>query len=118
MEHGTHVSSVETAGTLLMRVRDLAIGNGVALLDGRLEAPADREFARVASPIPRESRERLVATIVNDVLVALLSALAEDTDVELTVRGTSVARVSDGLAGELFGDRGWIAQMSRYPPSA
>lgn len=110
--------SLETAGTFLMTVRDHAIANGVALLEGRLSAPADQEIARFASRLPDEMRQPLVAAIVDNVLVALLSALDEDSDVQLIADGTSVADESDGLAGELFGERGWIARMSRYPPSA
>ena len=109
--------SLDAAASFLMTVRDHAIANGVALLEGRLEAPPDRELARSASTLRREVREPLVAAIVDGVLVALLSALDEGGDVELHARGTSVAAESDGLAGELFGDRGWIARMSRYPPS-
>jgi hypothetical protein len=109
--------SLETAGRFLMGVRDQAIANGVALLDGRLNAPADQELARNLAALRQETREPLVATIVDNVLVAFLSALDAERDVALLARGTSVADESDGLAGELFGTRGWIASMSRYPAS-
>lgn len=109
--------TLETAGAFLMRVRDIAIATSVALLDGRLKSPEAQELARAVATLPPEVRERVVIAVVDDLLVALLSALDEQDEVTLIANGASVADKSDGLAGELFTDRGWIERMSRYPPS-
>jgi hypothetical protein len=49
----------------------------------------------------------------------LLFALQEESDAEGAVRvyvnGDEVAKLSDGLHGEIFGDDGWIARYSEYP---
>ena len=68
--------SLETAGRFLMGVRDQAIANGVALLDGRLNASADQELARNLAALRQETREPLVATIVDNVSfrLSMLSA--------------------------------------------
>jgi hypothetical protein len=34
--------------------------------------------------------------------------------VEVSVDGTSIAEVSDGLQGEPYGERGWIRRYSEY----
>jgi hypothetical protein len=41
----------------------------------------------------------------------------EMLDINFT-NGCSVAQLSDGLAGELFGDTGWIKEFSAYPSTA
>jgi hypothetical protein len=33
----------------------------------------------------------------------------------LFVDGIEVAKLSDGLHGEIFGDEGWIVRYSKYP---
>ncbi len=109
--------TLETAGRFLMDVRDRAIANGLALVEGRLKAGADQELARQASELPPDVREPLVSAIVDQVLVALLSRLDEQPGVQFVAGGRSTADESDGFAGELFGYRGWIRRTSRYPES-
>ena len=103
-------------GRLLMQARDEAIKSFEAAVRGQVQSP---RAGRIALATEGGEAELTAAGrgAIDDTFVALLTALEMSDDVALSVRGVSVADVSDGLAGELFGEHGWIRQFSAFDPS-
>lgn len=111
------MTSLETAGRFLARVRDEAAKGATALLAGELHSERARDIAAIAACIPESDRERLVTAMIDDFLVAFLAEVERDPTVAVHADGQSIEELTDGLTGELFGDAGWINRFSRYPSS-
>jgi hypothetical protein len=65
--------------------------------------------------ILRELLEHLTTAGMHDLLFALQEEADADGAIRLLVDGNEIAKLSDGLHGEIFGEDGWIAQYSSYP---
>lgn len=108
---------------LIRRVRDSVVERFDMIFAGSMRSEsALRDRVLPAFRDDPEALRLLVRDVVDSVLHHLLSLLDEDESLELQVRpvsgaACSVKDESDGLAGELYGRRGWIAKFSRYPPS-
>jgi hypothetical protein len=115
--------ALDLFGRMLMeRVRDEAIDDWGRIFDGRFK---DADSACLRQRVSHFSREdmavvrSLVPRFVDSCLHHLLWTLEQSDHVEITVRTASgvvrdLKQVSDGLAGELYSDEGWIARFSRY----
>lgn len=115
-------AALELFGRLLMtKVRDKAILEWKMISDGRMKgesAPKIREILDTFSAEQREAFLLLVPQIVDTTLHHLLWTLEQQEDVMVHVRAgeqdvPDLKEVSDGLAGELYTDEGWIARYSR-----
>jgi hypothetical protein len=93
------------------------------LLRGEWKAPALRPLQKKISKLSaaekevvREMVEHITTGGMHDFLFALQEH-ADDADgsVRLIVDGVEVAKLSDGMHGEIFGEDGWIARFSEYP---
>jgi hypothetical protein len=113
--------ALDELGTFLMRdVRDTAIRTSRLIVDGKMHGVA----ADVAGAILQDSQDcrgavaKLIPMIVDEVLHALLFGIQESQSIQLllTIDGQAVnaADVSDGLQGEPWSNRGWIARFSAY----
>jgi len=92
-------------------------------LEGKMPGESDAVLATVlASPECGRAVSVLVPMIVDDVLHALLFGIQERQDIKLLVsvngQAVNVADVSDGLQGEPWSSRGWIARFSAYKEPA
>jgi len=113
---------LDVVGELLMvRVRDKSIEDWEKILDGRMKGQSAekvrQEFVVTGSEMPDIVR-RMVPRIVDTVLHHLLWTLEQDQAVNLSNEsdGTvtpNIREASDGLSGELYGARGWIAKFSQ-----
>ena len=116
--------ALDELGRFLMQdVRDRAIRRWRLTLEGRMHGEGDAALVTVrASPECREAVGTLVPMIVDDVLHALLFGIQESQDIKLLVsingEAVNVADVSDGLQGEPWSSRGWIARFSAYKEPA
>src|SRR5262249_25154812 len=68
-------------------------------------------------------RRCIVNTIdgaIHDFLFALQELADFEDDIQVHVQGKHIAKISDGLHGEMFSDRGWMAKFSKYgePPES
>ena len=113
--------SLDRLGELLMtRVRDKAISDWDKILDGRMKgATADRVRSELAAGTgePVAILRRLIPLVVDTTLHHLLWTLEQEKSLNLSigVEGDvipSAREASDGLSGELYGTRGWIARFS------
>jgi hypothetical protein len=115
------MNPLEAFGLFLMqRVRDKAILDWDKNIDGRMRgATAERVRQALAECSPKEIEvlQWLVPQVVDTTLHHLLWALEQDERVKVAVETedsvtASISEESDGLPGELYGDRGWIARFS------
>jgi predicted methyltransferase len=71
------------------------------------------------NPAQREAMEELVVTAVDGAIARMLNYFDEE-EVEVIVRrpsdaiGHDIRKLSDGLAGELYTEKGWIAKYSNF----
>jgi hypothetical protein len=115
-------AAMDLFGQLLMtRVRDAAISDWTMLIDGRMKGERATRIRSILDRFPDTAKEllpSLVPEIVDSVLHHLLWALEQSDDVSVRVQvGNEDVRnlrdASDGLAGELYSDEGWIARFSK-----
>lgn len=99
---------------VIEEVRDSAIEHWTQILDGRMRGATAQETlsALVAAKTPVEGAKAILPDVVNTVLHRFMQLL-EDEQISIRWNGTDVAEESDGLAGELATQKGWIARFSR-----
>ncbi|MDB5389228.1 MAG: hypothetical protein JWM11_4874 [Planctomycetaceae bacterium] len=104
---------------LITKVRDRVINDWRMIIDGRMKGDraklVRKEFA-LAGDKAKDMLAKLLPEIVDTVLHHFLSLVEEEEQISLGIRvgktGVSDLReVSDGLAGEIYGDKGWIAKF-------
>lgn len=113
---------LQTFGNALMKsVRDPAIVASRMILDGSSKADEDRVFTQFVSGLSIESRqqlEQLITKTIDLTIFNFLSFFEQQQEFLLAVRtvdeDVDLCVLSEGLAGELWGDDGWIEQFS-YP---
>jgi hypothetical protein len=107
--------------TLIREVRDEALDAVASITDGRAKAPDLQQLVTTLKLLPDSHRKCAIELAYQAINVALFSLLrsAEEGKIHFTLRqdthGDDPAELSDGLAGELYGRNGWIAQFSKYP---
>jgi hypothetical protein len=109
----------------VQNLRDRMFDDLEGLLRGEWKAPAIQELqdrVRGLGDAERQMLRDLVEHITTTGMHDLLFALQEQADaggaIRVLVDGNEVAKFSDGLHGEIFGDDGWIVRYSRYPSPA
>jgi hypothetical protein len=121
-EAGMSKAALDTFGQLLMsKVRDETIEHWKMIADGRLKGERAARIRNRLSEMGHNDRDVLMAMIpevVDSVLHNLLWMLDQEHDVTVAFRigaetVPSLRDASDGLAGELYSDAGWIARFSR-----
>lgn len=103
-------------------VRDKSLENLHSMLDGRWKAPNLQPLQDKVSSLSPELRvllceftEHLLTNAMHDLLFALQESHDCNGGIEIMVDGKSIAKLSDGLHGEIFGEDGWIVRYSKYP---
>lgn len=113
--------ALDSFGSFLMKaVRDGAITHWDMVLNGAMKDEGSQKFHAAVASLPPEAVEilsALVPKVVDTSLHTLLQSLEESNDIEITVKTdsgecVSIADASDGLAGELYSDKGWFARFS------
>ncbi|MFD1425569.1 epimerase [Kroppenstedtia sanguinis] len=121
--------ALDKFGKMLMeKVRDMSIGEWDDVVNGKMKAPVLVElYEELASSFDKEQLNilsNLIPQIVDTTLHYTLACLEEEKDdVKVSVQvdqGTvdDLVEASDGLAGELYTEDGWIARFSKerhYP---
>ena len=85
--------------------------------DGQVRDEASQALASTLANLSGEQRMTLAVSAVDTLLGTLLASLEEAASPAFITDGVDVKDVSDGLAGELSGARGWISRYSRFPES-
>jgi len=122
-------SALDQFGRILMEsVRDQAIDDWDMILDGRMKSARAQDVRQKLSsltPDQRETVRALVPQVVDDVIHHLLWTLEQRSGaVRVAVTAPdgaveqNIAGASDGLAGEVHGDEGWLSRFSKKPRGA
>ena len=117
------VPEVDKFGQLLVTsLRDGALGFFDGLARGHLKSPSTRRLQADLARLSLEQREIVrrcvVACVdrgVHDFLFALGEAHEFGRGISVVVGGKDIAELSDGLQGEPYGDRGWVAKFGKHP---
>lgn len=103
-------------------LRDRMLSDLDMYLNGKWNAPESRDIQERLSRVSPEDQATirdLVDSLITAGMSSLLFALQEESDADGSIRvvvdGQDVAKLSDGLHGELFGEDGWIIRHSQYP---
>lgn len=103
---------------LVWQVRDPAIESCTASVSGQHRDVTEAWMA-VFDHMDEDQRaavERLVRWQTDQTIAHLLRRAEISHTFRLTDgRGGDVGEISDGLAGELYGHRGWLAKFARHP---
>ncbi|HVU28714.1 MAG TPA: hypothetical protein VHG71_13415 [Verrucomicrobiae bacterium] len=92
------------------------------LLRGGSKAPKIQElqnkiskFSEAQKQTVREIAEEIITDGMHDLLFAIQEEADANGAIKVLVNGQEVAKLSDGMHGEIFGDDGWIVRYSKYP---
>jgi len=104
---------------IVQTLRDRMFDDLERYLSGSSKAPAAQKlqgqlsgFTDEQKQVLRDLVEELTTIGMHDLLFAVSDSGGE---VRILVDGQDVAKLSDGLHGEIFGDEGWIVRFSKYP---
>lgn len=109
-------------GKLLMReVRDASISEWDKTLRGEMKDADSRRLHAMKAQLGEDCAaftEKLIPAIVDTVLHHLLWTLETSDSLTLQLHAGDItcenlAAASDGLAGEVYGDKGWRARFSQ-----
>lgn len=111
---------LDTFGEILIKkVRDVAIHNWDSIIDGKMKGQRSKEIREMFSIFNDEQIEvlkDLFPMVVDSTLHHLLWTLEQEDAIELSVEVDQKAKrirdISDGLAGELYTEDGWIMRFS------
>jgi len=119
-------SSLDAFGSLLMkRVRDQVIFEWNGYIDGQMKgstAARIQESLHLFDTRQIAALHQLIPEIVDTTLHHLLWMIEQEKAVNLTLSDKDgevheLRDLSDGLAGELYAEDGWIARFSKNPKS-
>ena len=106
---------------LVENLRDKMLGDLDMLLRGGWKAPEAQELQAKLSRLSeaqkealRDAADHMISTGMHDLLFAFQEEADTDGSIRLTVDGHEIAKLSDGLHGEVFGADGWISRYSRF----
>lgn len=106
---------------IIENFRDRAISSINTLLNGENKAPSLSSLQTNLSLFSNEEKEILKTTFIksidsglHDYLLALQEATDNNKGIEQLVNGKNIAKLSDGLQGELFTEDGWLYKYSSY----
>jgi len=109
---------------VMANLRDPAIEFMELLAQGHWKAPSLQSLQSEVVALPDDKKalvRRCVVQAIDAAIHDFLFKVGEvadfEGDIQLVVDGQDVAHVSDGLAGEPYGDDGWQARFSRYGES-
>lgn len=122
MSEDLELSPLDAFGKFLMEyLRDAALTNYDNLARGLRKASALEELTSYMASLSEPEREIirrcLIASLdsgIHDFLYHLVLETDNEGRVQVTVDGVNVVPLSDGLQGEPFGKRGWIAKYSSF----
>ena len=108
---------------IVSRRRDKVIEQYEVLEEGGLRSPAVQALQNALGKLTAEEKQIVKQCVIDTLDTALhdtLCAFQESHDladgIEIVVDGENVAELSGMLHSELFGEQGWYARFSEYPP--
>lgn len=117
------MNPVDTFGKVLIeKFRDDGMRYFDNLLQGRAPIDARQLSTRLSEMFTEEQKQLLLSAFadaidvsMHDFLFALQVAHDFNEGIEVLVDGKNIAKESDDLQGEPWGDYGWIKKFSAFP---
>jgi hypothetical protein len=110
---------------LVTSLRDAALDFYDGLTCGHWKSPAAQQLQLDLAKLSPEQvevvRRCVVACVdsgIHDFLFALSEAHDFGTGITVVVDGKNIAELSDGLQGEPYGVKGWVAKFSKHSPGS
>ncbi|GJM27033.1 MAG: hypothetical protein DHS20C16_34480 [Phycisphaerae bacterium] len=113
--------ALEKFGAIVIReIRDASIDHWERILDGRMKGQSAKETharIQIRGQQCQEQLREMIPKIVDTALHHMMCTLETHEDIDLHIQSPkggveNLRESSDGLAGELYGDTGWIAKFS------
>ncbi|MBQ6566281.1 MAG: hypothetical protein IJR93_07295 [Treponema sp.] len=101
---------------LIDDVRDRTIRNIDSIVTGRMKDEDSQCLYKKICLLSLKQNElinELIPKIVDFTLHNMLEMFEEHEEIELTVKGRNLNEISDGLAGELYTEDGWIQKYTK-----
>lgn len=101
---------------LMRRVRDRSLGRYENIQRGALKSQRAVELHDLLSEFDEQQKKvikTLITESIDNTLFNFLFMFEEDEDKEIVVADVNISEISDGLAGELFSQDGWITRFSQ-----
>lgn len=117
-------SALDVFGEIFIsRVRDHSINQWEMILDGRMKSDAAKNVRKKIKNLHDDSQEvftDLLPEIIDTAIFSMLVMFESEEGIAVSinrkgVKADSINEISDGLAGELFSENGWIAKYSQKP---
>jgi hypothetical protein len=106
----------------VQNLRDRMLHKLERLLGGKSKAPELQKLQSQLSGFTDDQKqvlcdavEEVITSGMHDLLFAIQEHADNDGPFKVLVDGQEVAKLSDGLHGEIFGEDGWIVRFSKYP---
>ena len=107
---------LETFGQCYIeKVRDDAIEHWGAVFAGNIKGPEIMQLSNLISQFTKESQEliaMLIPKIIDSCLSRSLRLFEQEDRFQIFANEVNLVELSDGLVGELYGSKGWIARFS------
>lgn len=106
----------EFGETFIEDVRDRTISDIDMVVDGKYFTEQDLDIAKKFSALDGKSQEfirMIIPNIVDTCLFNFLNMFEEHEEIELKMSGQNLNQISDGLAGELYTEDGWIQKYTK-----
>lgn len=101
---------------LIKNVRDKTICEFNMIIDGKMKDKESVMLYRNFKCMDKETKQiikSIIPRIVDLGLHNFLWMFEEDENIQILVQGKNINDISDGLAGELYAEDGWICKFSK-----
>ncbi|WP_286877224.1 hypothetical protein, partial [Delftia sp. 67-8] len=102
----------------IKEARDSSIERVFDFIQGNLRTPESIRFSEFYSPLSQDQKDdfKYLALLAIDSAIFRILRMADQEVIDIKFNDSdSISQMSDGLAGELFGDSGWMKEFSDYP---
>ena len=103
-------------GKIFIRdVRDRTIEDIDSLISGKYKTQKSINLSNIFSSLDSSSKSffnEIIPIIVDYCLNNMLEMFEQNEDIELIMKNQDLTSISDGLAGELYTEDGWIQKFS------
>ena len=102
---------------IIERVRDKTIESFYSILYGNIKSKTANSFNEILKQVSMNDKNeiiRVIELVTDQCLFNFLDMIEKNTSLQVTLNGDSITELSDGLAGELYTEDGWIEKYSKY----
>lgn len=106
----------EFGSSLISDVRDRTLKTLKKMFSGKMNSSTAKKIQSLLEGLDAtqlENVEQILSYAVDESLFNMLNLIESDPNIKLLYSDEDLTELSDGLAGELFADDGWISKFSK-----